>query len=103
LFQILITLFPRKINYNSAIFFNFQRASSMFTRLPGRIFQDGLTNMAVSTSSLRSVSPKKNVLFVPMWLPWPKQCFMKIMGVIMIIPMLLRGFLNTFATNFVAK
>ncbi|MGB5218853.1 MAG: hypothetical protein WBN66_11215, partial [Smithella sp.] len=41
-FQILITLFPIKINYNSAIFFNFQRASSMFTRLPGRIFQDGL-------------------------------------------------------------
>jgi len=41
-FQILITLFPNKINHKSAIIFNFQRASSIFTRLTSRIFQDEL-------------------------------------------------------------
>jgi len=44
-FQILITLFPNKINHKSAIIFNFQRASSIFTRLTSRIFQDGLSSI----------------------------------------------------------
>jgi len=34
--------FPNIINLNSAFFFNFQRTSSMFSRLPSRIFQDEL-------------------------------------------------------------
>jgi hypothetical protein len=45
-FHTLIALLPRKINLKSAIFFNFQRASSMFSRLPSRIFQDGLIKLS---------------------------------------------------------